>query len=528
MTAQPHNTYPAYEQPLYGGYVSPGMQADAMIGMSNHELAQQNLWSYQVESGGASVIDLQNAQDIEGPSGHGLVGTLVLGDRAAVKVYAEQLSDSRGFHQEFVLLTHADYDPTNVDDQRYVILRNNHHTPSTLGREQRSAHRLGLTDMDISRRHLQIWLSDGRLNVTDLESANGTRLISVPQNVEQPLDRQPYVEQHAVDFGAPVVQQETRVFSSRERVIDGISFSVGTKFAYNGFEAYGIISTDGSGRQRRFMVYRSNSDGGLRVSQGIEKSEKGHRLLKGAEGGHESKSQYTQDTKLHPEFISLIETAVAAGGLSEISHDFFNIDDTGAELARQDFEDEIHTFELPNRRLARELDKVDAGDLSVERLAIQLGVRENKVEKKLMGYVESLNDALRKSGMIPDFNNPVHIENDSHPILGSIRKEIYHHNVDGQIHEWHMAYDAKGRVWIDRIRFANAEASPYGSDKQLVDSGILTSKPLDYLASDNGKSQVSGIPAELQSIVLGHYADITPFLAKLEPIKRFRAQKGFL
>ena len=55
---------------------------------------------------------------------------------------------------------------------------------------------------------------------------------------------------------------------------------------------------------------------------------------------------------------------------------------------------------------------------------------------------------------------------------------------------------------------------------EFIDSGIITSKPLEY------DDQADGIPEEYKSpIEDSEYDDITPFLALLYPIERYKDAK---
>ena len=106
--------------------------------------------------------------------------------------------------------------------------------------------------------------------------------------------------------------------------------------------------------------------------------------------------------------------------------------------------------------------------------------------------------------------------------------------LDGRAVEWHMAHGPKGRVWIDRISYQDSEISNYGINSEILDSGILTNKPLEYdsqawMLKD---LEVEGATPALREFEhskntgLDKYADITGFLDQLAPISSYRKAKG--
>jgi len=87
---------------------------------------------------------------------------------------------------------------------------------------------------------------------------------------------------------------------------------------------------------------------------------------------------------------------------------------------------------------------------------------------------------------------------------------------------WTMAEDGTGRVWIQSIRFADAKPNSYGVYNEVIDSGILTSKPLEY------SDQSYGVPETHRRPFNKIYEDITPLLDILQPIKKYREARGIL
>ncbi|MBF0361315.1 MAG: hypothetical protein HQK49_09900 [Oligoflexia bacterium] len=79
----------------------------------------------------------------------------------------------------------------------------------------------------------------------------------------------------------------------------------------------------------------------------------------------------------------------------------------------------------------------------------------------------------------------------------------------------------KDRVWIDQINFKDCNVNTFGMCKELIDSGVLTNKPLEYEMQSkkliNGKERIKTAHGTGNT----HYYDITPVLSNLFPIKNF-------
>ena len=43
-----------------------------------------------------------------------------------------------------------------------------------------------------------------------------------------------------------------------------------------------------------------------------------------------------------------------------------------------------------------------------------------------------------------------------------------------------MAEDGQGRTWVKSIRYTDSKVNSYGVYDEVIDSGIITSKPLEY------------------------------------------------
>jgi hypothetical protein len=289
----------------------------------------------------------------------------------------------------------------------------------------------------------------------------------------------------------------------------------------NGME---FNSTTQDGTTRTFVVYRSNSGGAYRVSQGFEtyydaNGQPKPRFMKGPELS--PYAQYTQDTQLHPDFDKAFgrleeDKRIASLPVQPIP----NFDADRATDAIKDFENQTTVYTLGNERVHHHLSSLKAGMLAAGDMLEITGVDAVKypgdASRAYMARIDALNKELEAAGIMPDFSAPPDaVEADGHPQLGAIVRETYRKDVNGVQYEWQMAHDMHGRVWIDRIRLQGAEPSAYGTDKQMVFSGILTSKPLDYT------SQTTGLAPELKQDLGNGLTDLAPFLRKLLPIQQY-------
>jgi len=109
------------------------------------------------------------------------------------------------------------------------------------------------------------------------------------------------------------------------------------------------------------------------------------------------------------------------------------------------------------------------------------------------------------------------------PLTGSpVTVDVYSGKLNGNVVDWHMAHDADGRVWVERIKLRDGVYNSYGVVANLINSGALTNKPIEY------HSQLPQNTSEpIGSIKLDeHYADITPLLDRMGPIQEFRRVRG--
>lgn len=304
----------------------------------------------------------------------------------------------------------------------------------------------------------------------------------------------------------------------------GAEFSIGdTKYDYLGKIAGGgmVFETVGQdGVTRPVYVYQSRSGGGTRVSQGYETYGGKLRLLKGPELDT-NRQQYTQDTQLHPAFDEMVGRIEEAKELRSLPERKIALhDENGAEALMRDFAANTETYPLESAELDNLLHELKAGALSATDVDELVGDDTERYgvdrDTAFNNKIRHLNALLAESGVLPDFSaQPDAMMLTEHPQLGTVVSETFVKVNHGVAYAWEMRHDAHGRAWIERIRFAYAEPSVYGTDKQMVYSGVLTSKPLEY----NG--QADGLPQVWREPFDGGYNDITPFLKKLLPVDEY-------
>lgn len=410
----------------------------------------------------------------------------------------------------------------------------------TFGRNDQTAEDFGQEINDkISRNQVQFTFgSDGTITVKDENSLNHTKLMTkkeapiVGQSPEELTDLEADTVPRSRLVGTLAAQNHVEVQKpvKPEVMIDG------TKFTFEGILMDGdrpmsvISSVDSQGKHRRMLAYRSGSEGGIRVSQGFERDNNG-RIMKGMEIG--PWHQYTQDTQLHPAFHEFVRdngNKVNFGGMAveSISAEGFRFNAAEAHALRQDFTEQIGVEPFGSKKLQSLLLQLRTGLQTPEGALKDMGPGRGKrsnteqgIWKRYEKLIGQVNRELENSGIMPDFSQPVWVQRDAHPTLGWVTREVFQKDYNGRRHEWHISHDSKGRVWIDRIRFADSKATAYGTDQNMPHSGILTSKPIEYA------HQVTLLPEHLKNgQVGGMYEDISPFLDTLAPIKRYREQRG--
>jgi hypothetical protein len=492
------------EKPTIENVIPSELFAPENVGL-NREFIEQNGLELRDLTSGPIELKVDDLVPMEETNGIVMLGILDLGG-VPLKIHTAR--DEQGkLYKDYITLSPADYDPSTdkVTDeavQMRMLPIMGQYGERIIGREGNGAGRLELDKNEyVSRHHMGISIQDGILRIRDLGSTNGTSLVTAQNNHE--LDEQ--------------IAESPKKYETQ---IDGNLYKVEGSFPSNSRgDVYVMSSTDQNGQTREFMVYKSNSEGGYRSSQGFEED---GRFIKGAENNRFT--QYTQDTQLHPSIQKIIESIASKKlPLPMADGKKFMASEDEVDKLMDDFESQIDIKGWPHKALNTEIARTKAGYASEAHLANHLKVSPENVPAELDDHVAKINKELEDSGFMPNFDKPERIEFDLHGHLGPITREVYTAVAGNRKIEWYMAYDGSGRVWIDRIRFAGSKATAYGTDQELIYSGILTSKPIEYA------KETSGLKPEYKAGQIGeHYEEISPFLDTFAPIKKFRAERGVI
>ncbi len=257
-----------------------------------------------------------------------------------------------------------------------------------------------------------------------------------------------------------------------------------------------VRSADGTFRPR--VLYKSKSDGGWRSSPGYDP----RGIYSKGNGIH-----YTQETKPHNDIVGYLERNADnyARYQGDLISDRFNFGDDNMRS--------VYTY---NREVSRYNDRGALGQFQ------EHSPGQGLPQGRGPDIFRSLNFAdPRLKGFLPDFRSPSKTTKQNHTLLGDITIESYPATLNGRRIEWNMAYDSSGRVWVDGIRFTDSDINSYGVPGEVIDSGLLTNKPIEY------NQQTGGFIQGRDSIPFNRsYSDITPLLDNLLPIRQFRQARG--
>ncbi len=261
------------------------------------------------------------------------------------------------------------------------------------------------------------------------------------------------------------------------------------------------------------ILYKSQSQGSWRATPGAIRNKKTNKLLY-AKG--RNKNLYAVETQLSPPFLDLVEQIEVENNSRYVSYDPIDEHFNAEELSKN----RINTYEneAPQEvKISSQIAEYLPGKLTSEFLS---PAKIEDIEKNISGMEDVIN-------FMPDFSgDPVMVRKNQHEFLGEVTYETYQRfaTIDGEERplNWEMARTVDGKVWINNIYLADSKVISYGNLQEVINSGILTLKPLDY------SDQVTAVPNHLKKEVLGSsYQDITSLIDLLLPIKDYRMVKGF-
>ncbi|MCE9624129.1 MAG: FHA domain-containing protein [Deltaproteobacteria bacterium] len=278
------------------------------------------------------------------------------------------------------------------------------------------------------------------------------------------------------------------------------------------------VQENGTTVLKRRFFYKSNSDGGWRASP---------YML----GGHYAKGvgkHYTQETQPIPELNEQFQILENAGsGVPKVrlkDEDFARYIDAGSPVLDQAAVGTMLGGFKKEIIFPANVGMTDIGGIQPGQ-AFKAGAYGGASDPAVIPRLANLR---YPDGFIPDFKQaPSKTYQENHTLLKTITCREYQ---GGFLVEkgtgrkrpviWTMAEDAQGRTWVKSIRYTDSKVNSYGVYDEVIDSGIITSKPLEYA------QQSYKLPQQYRPDFDGQYVDITPALNMLKPIREYRQSRG--
>lgn len=270
-------------------------------------------------------------------------------------------------------------------------------------------------------------------------------------------------------------------------------------------------STDKYDRVVPRLFYKSNSDGGWRITPCIHREgvyDKGDIWVADHNGNYIEYGQYVQTTKPTETIMAFLEKRERSGVVSQ------------AMLEDRFFSE----------------DKYDESDISTSireevKVRCVFGDDGSRLDAYASGrgFTIDRSEAIKKleamtlpEGFEPNFNNGHTREYTlDHTILGKARVRVFKSRLEGKTVEWHVANDvATGIVWLDRIVAESSSATSFGTQSEIILAGALSAKPVDYVSQSRNLlpgEDYNNLPYSRA------YVSVKPTLDRMPWVKRFRA-----
>lgn len=256
-------------------------------------------------------------------------------------------------------------------------------------------------------------------------------------------------------------------------------------------------------RVEAFLYYASQSGGSWRYTTGILFG----TFFKGFG------ASYTQETQPLEIVLRYLQDREEEGGApvdKAAIEELFNIQ--SATPATQVFSigtpEKVRYFKCEG---LKEVQKYRPGTMFVEKVPT-------------LAMLESAVQAL-PAGFVPDFAAPCLGEPSTffHQMLGACLVFRYESVLEDRRVFWDLSVrEEDGLGWVNHIHFADAKPNRFGGRKEVIDTGFVTSKPVEY------RQQLEGIldfDSEYYPLVrptnIRHYLDIREILAQLSFMRDF-------
>lgn len=134
-------------------------------------------------------------------------------------------------------------------------------------------------------------------------------------------------------------------------------------------------------------------------------------------------------------------------------------------------------------------------------------------------FIKLLTSLNYEKWFLPNFKKISRSYEFDHTIAWKTRIDVFQAKLNWRDIEWHFAQadSNPNQIWISNIRYKDTKISSFWTDKDFINSWVLTSKPFEYW------SQIPNfLKWDNNHIVGTKYYDITEALWELKPIKEYK------
>ncbi|RYF28794.1 MAG: FHA domain-containing protein [Chloroflexi bacterium] len=333
------------------------------------------------------------------------------------------------------------------------------------------------------------------------------------------------IDKHTINaFAERLKRGGDTVAPSIEAIVVETNFQPTRGIEIDGREIFlsSMLHTGGEGSERPYVIgytkndesgaivprcfYKSNSDGGWRVSPAYMMG----RLDKGT-------SDLTSDLSDFGGYVQMTK-------LPEALNKILNEETTQNPIRLHDDEEILDHFSI--HKLYGENAKVDSYlSATCEKVS---GGKDLDVCLPGSGFdsfgmdMENVREKLGKvelpKGFEPDFDRGSKYQYDiNHTIAGNAVVRVYDSVYMNENVQWHMAADESGRVWVDKLLYEDNSLTDYGTYSRVIVAGVVNLKPFEY------DSQVSGAKMGVDvDRYNSDYVDMRKTIDKLPWIQKFR------
>lgn len=304
-------------------------------------------------------------------------------------------------------------------------------------------------------------------------------------------------------------------FQPRQGVeVDGREFFLSAPLVTQSGRQYvtGYTTNDTTGVIVPRLFYKSKSDGGWRTSPYFSLN----HLDKGVGNLTDEANDfggYVQMTKLSEEIDIALTKVLMTETVIEMTtneiREHFNV------TRLYDVDPDVDTY------LSSTCDLVQGGrnlDVCLPGKGFGDDANFDYDNKILPEARRKLEVASLPDGLEPDFQSgPLRTYATEHTIAGQSDVRVYESLYDGKAVHWHIASDQTGRVWVDKLVYADNKLTDYGTYQEVLVGGVVNLKPFEYIEQFKG-----GKKGEDCDRYDDEYVDCRKTIDRLPWIQRFR------